>query len=167
MNADEWIERLGLRPHPEGGFFREVYRAAEGIAAVHLPPRFDGDRSFSTAIYYLLRSQDFGALHTVQQDELWHHYDGATLTLHIINAAGQHQTHRLGKDLAGGARPVLVIPASQLFGATVDEPDTYTLVGCTVAPGFDYRDFAMPPRADLLGRFPGHRELIERLTRVG
>lgn len=166
MTADEWITALQLRPHPEGGFFRETYRAAEGIKAEHLPPRFGGERSFCTAIYYLLRSQDFGALHTVKQDEVWHHYDGATVTLHVIDAEGKYSTMKLGRDLKLGATPQAALRGGLLFGATVDEPDSYALMGCTVSPGFDYRDFNMPGRAELLAKFPQQREVIERLTRA-
>jgi len=164
--ARQWIERLQLRPHPEGGYFRETYRSGEIVARAHLPARFGGDRAFSTAIYYLLESGDFSALHTIKQDEVWHFYDGSPLTVHVIDGDGTHSAIRLGRDIAAGEVPQAVVPAGRLFGARVEDAASFSLVGCTVAPGFDFADFAVPDRAQLLARYPQHRELIERLTRV-
>jgi predicted cupin superfamily sugar epimerase len=164
-NATLWIERLQLRPHPEGGYFCETYRAAEMVAHAALPERFRGDRAFSTAIYFLLHQHDFSALHRLKQDELWHFYDGSSLTIHIIDRAGRYSCLHLGRDIADGAVPQAVVPAGCLFGATVDDPSSYALVGCTVAPGFAFDDFEMPTRSQLLELYPQHRHLIERLTR--
>jgi uncharacterized protein len=162
-DARTWIERLGLARHPEGGWFRETYRAAEGIAAAHLPARFGGDRSFATMIYYLLESGDFSALHRIHQDEGWHFYDGSPLTLHLISPDGAYSTRRLGRG--DGLEPQALAPAGWYFAATVDGPASYSLVGCTVAPGFDFADFEMPPRAELCRLYPQLSEVIERLTR--
>ena len=161
--AREWIDRLGLLPHPEGGFYRETYRAAEGIARHALPERFSGDRAFSTAIYFLLTREDFSALHRIRQDEVWHHYDGDTLTIHVIDDAGDIAPIRLGKEPR--AVPQAVVLAGALFGASVEPPGEYALVGCTVAPGFDFADFELPPRADLLRDHAPHAAIIGRLTR--
>jgi predicted cupin superfamily sugar epimerase len=161
--AREWIDRLGLLPHPEGGFYRETYRAAEGIACEALPERFSGDRAFSTAIYFLLTREDFSALHRIRQDEVWHHYDGDTLTIHVIDGAAGYAPMRLGKEAP--AMPQAVVLAGALFGASVEPPGEYALVGCTVAPGFDFADFELPSRADLLRDHTSHAEVIGRLTR--
>ncbi|MFO0929765.1 MAG: cupin domain-containing protein [Gemmataceae bacterium] len=163
--SNDWIAALQLQRHPEGGWFRESYRAAERIPRTGLPARFDGDRSFSTMIYYLLEGQDFSALHHIRQDEGWHFYDGAPLVLHLLDPAGRYSTVRLGRNLDAGERPQAVAPAGWLFAATVADPLGYSLVGCTVAPGFEFADFAMPPRSELVARFPEHVEVIERLTR--
>jgi len=165
MTAYDWIDALQLQPHPEGGWFRETYRAGEKIARAHLPARFTGDRSFSTGIYFLLQGQDFSALHRIQQDEVWHHYDGGALVIAALDPAGQLSTLRLGKNVRAGERPQAVVPAGHLFGAYPADPSSFALVGCTVAPGFDFADFEMPPRAEILQAYPQHRELIERLTR--
>lgn len=165
MTAREWIDKLGLNRHPEGGWYRETYRSSEGISREHLPSRFDGDRVFSTAIYFLLESGDISALHRIRQDEVWHFYDGSPLTLHLISSEGEYSTLHLGRDLAAGQQPQVVTPTGFLFGATVDEPASFTLVGCTVAPGFDFADFEMPTREELCRLYPARRELIERLTR--
>src|SRR5690348_9464890 len=98
MTAQQWIEALQLREHPEGGFFREVYRADEAIARAYLPARFQSDHAFCTAIFYLLAGRDFSALHRIRQDEVWHHYDGAALTVHVIDPHGSYSALLLGKD---------------------------------------------------------------------
>jgi hypothetical protein len=164
-DARAWIDHLGLSRHPEGGWFRETYRSAERIARAHLPPRFTGDRAFATMIYYLLEGDDFSALHRIRQDEGWHFYDGSPLTLHLIAPDGSYSAVRLGRRPAHGERPQAVAPAGWLFAATVDEPGSFSLCGCTVAPGFDFADFEMPPRAELLRQLPQHGAIIERLTR--
>ena len=155
------VTALGLAPHPEGGFFRETFRAPLAIDAPQ------GSRSASTAIYFLLPAGSFSALHRVRSDEVWHHYDGDPVelyTLHDDVGDGEARVVRLGSDLARGDRPQVVVPAGVLQAA-VPVGKRFALCGCTVAPGFDFADFEMPSRAELLGRFPGTAELIERLTR--
>ncbi len=154
----EWIEKLELARHPEGGWFKEVYRAAETVPESALPDRFDGDRAFSTAIYFLLESDDFSAFHRIHQDEIWHFYAGSPLTVHCINEEGAYSQVHVGET------PMAVIPAGWTFGATVDVPGGFALLGCTVAPGFDFADFEMPTRAELLTDYPAHAAIIERLT---
>jgi uncharacterized protein len=163
--AQTWIDRLQLRRHPEGGWFRETYRSNEVVSRAALPARFGGDRAFSTAIYFLLDGEDFSALHRIKQDEVFHFYDGTALTLHVIDPAGKYATVKVGRDSASGELPQAVVQAGCIFGATVSDPGSYALVGCTVAPGFDFADFAMPGREELCRQFPEHRQVIERLTR--
>ena len=164
MTAKDWIAHLQLTPHPEGGFYREHYRSSELIARESLPARFGGDRHCSTSIYFLLTSSDISAFHRIKQDEIWHFYDGAPLTLHVIDTDGSYHSHVLGKDIATGAQPQLVIPAGCTFGAEVLAPDAFTLTGATVAPGFDFDDFEMPSRAALLSEYPQHQDIIQKLT---
>jgi predicted cupin superfamily sugar epimerase len=159
MNTShEWIEKLGLERHREGGWFREVYRSSETIPNSALPDRFDGDRTFSTAIYFLLESDDYSALHRIRQDEIWHFYAGSPLTVHCIDSDGAYSKVHVGES------PMAVIPAGWLFGATVDVPGGFALLGCTVAPGFEFADFEMPARGDLIAAYPEHTAIIERLT---
>ena len=165
-SAQEWIDRLQLRPHPEGGYFRESYRSRETIAQAHLPPRFTGDRAFSTAIYFLLAGDDFSALHRIRSDELWHFYDGGSLTITVITPDGELRTIHLGTDARAGQVPQAVVPAGCLFGSHVTDRHSYALVGCTVAPGFDFADFELPSRQELSALYPRHAKVIERLTRV-
>jgi len=164
-DAEHWIRVLQLQPHPEGGWFREEYRAPEKIPQDALPKRFGGERSFSTAIYFLLQANEVSHLHRIQQDEVWHFYDGAGLTVHVIDAAGNYSTIKLGRDIERGESLIGVVEAGSLFGASVHGAGDFSLVGCTVAPGFDFDDFELPPRAELLGAYPQHRAVIEILTR--
>lgn len=163
VTADEVIERLGLSVHPEGGFYAETFRAE--ALPVGLPGR--EQRSASTAIYFLLRAQDFSALHVVlSADEAWHHYLGDALELHCFDGGGQHRQVRLGADIAAGERPQHVVLRGELQAARVPPgPYGFALCGCTVAPGFEFSDFRMPGRAELLARLPRHAELVTALTR--
>lgn len=165
LTADDCIRLLGLRPHPEGGWYRETYRSAESIPGAALPGRYAGERPFATAIYFLLTSDTFSALHRIRSDEQWHFYAGCALTVHVIEPSGAFRTLRLGPRLERGESFQGVVPAGCWFGATVDAPGGFALVGCTVAPGFDFADFEMGERAALLRRHPAHQALIERLTR--
>jgi len=166
LGADEIIRLLALAPHVEGGFYRQTFRAAD--LPVPLPAR--GVRAASTAIYYLLRQGDFSAFHRVRSDEVWHHYAGAPLELHLLEPGG-HTVLALGTELSRGERPQAVVLAGVLQAARL-APDVsrriedFALVGCTVAPGFDFADFAVPSRAELLALFPSHRALVEELTRA-
>ena len=160
---EELIQSLQLQPHPEGGFYRETYRASEKIAPAHLPARFGGDRAFSTAIYFLLRSQDRSVFHRIQSDEVWHYYAGSTLSIYVLQQ-GRLVVHKLGAQPSRGESFQVVVPAGCWFGALVDEPSSFVLAGCTVAPGFDFADFEMAERDALLREFPDHHEIITRLT---
>jgi uncharacterized protein len=167
VKADFWIKRLGLISHPEGGYYRENYRSDEMIASEGLPVRFaGGGRAFSTAIYFLLAGRDFSAFHRLLSDELWHFYTGAPLTIHELNESGDYSRWTLGCDGEKGEAFQVVIKAGSWFGASLEETDSFALVGCTVAPGFDFRDFEMADRSELIRLYPGHRSLIEKLTRA-
>jgi predicted cupin superfamily sugar epimerase len=154
MTAAQWIAALGLEPHPEGGWFRETYRAREHIEASGLPARYGGPRSFSTSIYFLLEGTQFSAFHRLKSDELWHFHAGGSLQVWIIDEAGRLRTERVGPDPAAGDRLQLVLPAGTWFAARPLAAADYTLLGCTVAPGFDFADFELAGRAALAGRFP-------------
>jgi predicted cupin superfamily sugar epimerase len=164
-SADDWIDALSLQPHPEGGHYREVYRATERLEATALPSRFGSPRSFSTSIYFLLRAGETSALHRIRQDELWHFHDGDALVIHRIGPDGRHTAARLGLDVAAGDQPQRCVPAGDWFGAELATDGRFALVGCSVAPGFEFEDLEMAERADLSARFPEHAALIERLTR--
>jgi predicted cupin superfamily sugar epimerase len=167
LTADRLIQTLDLQPHPEGGFYRETYRAAETIAAGALPRRFGGDRTFSTAIYFLLRGDQFSAMHRIRCDELWHFYLGMSLEVVEITADGRLVVTRLGPDVAAGESPQAVIPTGHWFGARLAEPrpDAFALAGCTVAPGFDFTDLELARRDELVAVHPQHEPIIRALTR--
>lgn len=156
--AETLIRELELAPHPEGGYFRETYRARTLPFA--LPDR--GPRSASTAIYFLLAGSDFSAFHRVRSDEVWHHYAGAPLELHTLQPSG-HEVVVLGANIERGERPQYVVPAGVYQAARVQGAG-YALLGCTVAPGFDFADFELPPRAELAARFPTCAGIISELA---
>lgn len=162
--ALKWIKHLGLRPHPEGGFYRETYRAAGAIPARALPPSFDGSRVFSTAIYFLLAGRQRSTLHRIKSDEIWHFHRGGTLVIHLIDPKGRYSRIRLGSNPDKGDVLQAVVPAGCWFGARLASGCSYALVGCTVAPGFDFRDFELGDQAALIRRYPRHRRVIEELT---
>lgn len=166
MTASYWTDKLGLQPHPEGGHYRETYRCAEGVAGAHLPERFAGDRCFGTAIYFLLEGRQFSALHRIGSDELWHYYTGNSgLTVSMIAPDGELIEARLGQDSEAGEQFQAMVPSGSWFGARLCRADGFALVGCTVAPGFDFADFELGERAALTRQFPQHRAAIEALTR--
>jgi uncharacterized protein len=164
-NTEFWIRMLGLIKHPEGGYYRESYRADLTIASDALPPEYTGARVASTAIYFLLDGESFSAFHRIRSDELWHFYEGGSLTLHVIAPGGEYQEAVLGRHLEAGERLQAVVKGGCWFAAKVRDRDSFSVVGCTVAPGFDFQDFELGKRSQLLERYPQHRQLIERLTR--
>lgn len=163
--ADHWRNTLQLTRHVEGGSFRETYRAPLTIAREALPDTFAGARPASTAIYFLLEDGDFSAFHRIAADEMWHFYDGNTLHIYEIKPEGSLHVHRLGRDIAQGEQLQLVIPAGSWFASGVEETGGFALVGCTVAPGFDFADFELADRQELSKLFPQHAGLIALLTR--
>lgn len=162
--VQELVKRLELVRHPEGGWFRETYRSSEMIPARALPHRFGGGRAFSTAIYYLLESSDISALHRIKSDEVWHFYAGSALQIHCLFPDGSYQELRLGADPAAGEPFQVVVPAGCWFGAELAQ-EGFALVGCTVAPGFDFSDFEMAEAGLLCDRYPLYADLIMRMTR--
>lgn len=165
MTAEQIIQHLQLQPHPEGGFYREVYRSAGTIAAACLQPLFPGERHFATSIYYLLQKGDFSAVHRIRSDEIWHFYTGGTLWLHLIDTVGQYKCLPLGNTLTANTAFQVVMPAGVWFAAEPAPGTAFTLAGCTVSPGFDFRDFEMADKKNLALQFPQQREIIERLCR--
>lgn len=153
--AQDLIRLYGMKPHPEGGYYQETYRAKGKIAAL--------DRNYSTAIYYLLPGDARSRLHRLKWDELFHFYLGDPLVLVKISPEGEVATVRLGHDVTSGCVVQHVIPAGTWFGAYPDEGSEYCLIGCTVAPGFDFADFEVGEREDLLRRYPHAESLIRRL----
>lgn len=162
--ANQWIECLGLSPHPEGGFFSETYRSNLTIGQEQLGDGFSGPRASSTAIYYLLDDANFSAIHRISSDEMWHFYAGTPLRVEGLHPDGRRQDWILHNDPRVG-RPQGIVPAQTWFGSRLVEPNGYALVGCTVSPGFDFSDFEMADRISLISEFPEHSKWIESLTR--
>jgi uncharacterized protein len=162
-SARYWIDHLQLSPHPEGGYYRATYKADLTIAHSALPSTFGGNRAASTAIYFLLEEKDFSAFHRIAADEVWHFYAGSSLVVYVIDADGNASELHLGSE-AGEAFQA-VVKAGCWFASKLKEPSGFALVGCTVAPGFEFEDFELATRSELIGVYPAHRKLIEELTR--
>ena len=163
---EELIRRFDLKPHPEGGFFKETYRSEGKISEASLPKAYSGERNYATSIYFLLTSDMFSAFHKINQDEIWHFYAGTPLRIHCISKEGNYEAHDMGTDFDSNLVPQVVIPGGSWFAAETLHPNSYSFVGCSVAPGFDFDDFVLPTQKELLEKFPDHEPLIRRLTRI-
>ena len=159
-----WIEKLQLEAHPEGGYFRQTYRSDVMIAREALPAGFAGARAASTAIYFLLEGKKFSAFHRLRSDEVWHFYVGDPLVVHVISPEGEYSSILLGRDLEAGQALQGVVRAGCWFASHVADWNSFAVAGCTVAPGFDFEDFEMGRREELVAKYPQHRVLIEGLT---
>lgn len=166
MNAEYWIKHLGLSRHPEGGYYCATYKGDLTIPATALPPRFHGSRSASTAIYFLLAGTDFSAFHRLASDELWHFYAGNSLVVHVIDREGTASQLHLGDRPEDGESFQAAVKAGCWFGSRLKDGVGFALVGCTVAPGFEFEDFELAKRSELSAAYPQHEKLIRELTRV-
>ena len=165
QEVKEWVDRLDLQPHPEGGYFKESYRSDISLSQSVLGDDFAGDRNVCTGIYYLLTGHDFSALHRIASDEMWHFYAGSPLRVEGLHPDGTRQDWVLANDGYAGM-PQAIVPAGVWFGSRLVQSEGFALVGCTVAPGFDFADFEMAEREDLLRRFPEHSDWVTSLTRT-
>ncbi len=163
MNAEYWIEKLALEKHPEGGYFKETYRSQD---VLHLDDieRYKGARNSSTAIYYLLAGEQFSAFHQLKSDEIFHFYAGSTLLVHIINDQGEYSLLKLGQNPEQNEQLQLVIKQGCWFASQVEDVNSYSLIGCTVSPGFDFQDFLLGTKLTLIQLYPQHTTIIEKLT---
>ena len=161
--ARVYIKKLQLKKHPEGGYYREVYRSGEKILSDHLPNRYKSSRNFSTSIYFLLEGNQFSAFHQLKSDELWHFYDGSDLKVYIINPGGDLILRKLGRS--DDAEFQIAIEKHCWFAAEVEDKKSFSLFGCTVSPGFEFEDFELGKREFLIKKFPQHNTLIQKLTR--
>jgi len=187
-DAAYWIRHLELLPHPEGGYYRQTYRSGLLLPRPALPHGFSGDRAASTAIYFLLEEHNFSAFHRLRSDEMWHFYVGSPLVVNVIGADGSYSEIRLGSDPEAGEAFQATVKAGSWFGSRLADcaeaqldlqlaqqnkfPESkasskrFSLVGCTVAPGFDFEDFELAKRDELTRLYPQHRALIHSLTRM-
>ena len=161
------VERFGLRPHPEGGYFTEVYRSEMTVRHPAVADGGDPTRRAGTLIYYLLSGEQFSAFHRVKwTDEIWHLYAGGPLELHVIDADGRHVRNTLTGDVFAG-RPTVVVKAGEWQAARLAPGAGWAFGGCTVAPGFEFEDFEMPPADALIAKHPQHAALFRQLARQG
>jgi predicted cupin superfamily sugar epimerase len=159
VKPDNLIAQLSLERHPEGGWYRQTYRSSDTVNTAR------GPRAASTAIYFLLQGNDFSAMHRIASDEVWHFYLGSPLKVEAITSGGTVESFTLGANLAAGEVLQAYVPAGCWFGASLPEQG-WALVGCTVAPGFEFADFEMGDRNQLLHMFPYCEDVVLRLTRA-
>ena len=155
--ASALIARLSLEPHPEGGWYRETHRSAARVTT-----SAGLERSAATSIYFLLTSEAFSAFHRIASDETWHFYRGARLSIEIIAPDGVHERREIGANDVWQT----TVPAGAYFASHVDAAGGYALVGCDVAPGFEFDDFEIAERASLRAKYPAHASLVARFTRA-
>jgi predicted cupin superfamily sugar epimerase len=160
------VERFDLKPHPEGGYFREVYRSALPVEHPGIPAPGERARRAGSFIYFLLGPGDFSAFHRVRwTDEIWHLYSGGPIELHLLSGDGRHSRQLLSNDMRLG-EPTAVVPAGCWQAARLAPERKWGFGGCTVAPGFEFADFEMPRRAVLVEDYPAHAAIITELTRA-
>jgi len=160
--ASKYIKQLGLKKHPEGGYFREVYRSGEIILPKHLPGRYKTSRNFSTSIYFLLEGKQFSAFHLLQSDEIWHFYEGCPVIVYTIDKKGNLTLQKLGREKDCNFQ--MTIKNQNWFAAELADKKSFALFGCTVSPGFEFDDFKLGNREQLKRKFPQHASLINKLT---
>jgi predicted cupin superfamily sugar epimerase len=163
MTARQLIQQYELIAHPEGGHYRQTYRSIGQIPKTVLPSGFHNDRCYSTAIYFLLEGKEFSAFHRIASDEVWHFYAGTGLVIYVIHKDGRGEVLKLGNDPEKGFHFQQVVPAGAWFASRPAEDNNFSFAGCTVAPGFDFEDFEMADRSEMLQEYPQHREWIEAL----
>ena len=165
LSAKELISRYHLQPHPEGGYYAQTYKSEETIAATALSNRFTGDRNLSTAIYFLLEQKDFSAFHRIKSDELWHFYAGGGLHIYVIHPDGKGEELKLGDDIQNGYSFQQCVPAGCWFASAPINVDSFSFVGCTVSPGFNFDDFELAEKELLIEKFPHYKGWINKLCR--
>ena len=156
-NAQYWIDTLALEPHPEGGYYREVYRSSGSFT----PNEIGAERTYATSIYFLIERDNVSHFHSIKQDELWFYHAGAALSVYAISSSGALDEMVIGRETNKGQVLQAVIPAGAIFGSK--STGDYSLVSCVVAPGFDFRDFILYPKKDLMERFPELLDIIQEL----
>lgn len=165
MTVETLVKELDLLPHPEGGYYKETYRSEGKIPQSYLSPDFNGDRNMATGIYFLIEKGNFSALHKIKSDETWHFYYGDALEVIEINEQGILTITKIGSHLLQGETFQYTVKANTWFGSRVGENGIFSLVGCTVYPGFDFNDFELASRHLLIQLFPQHTNIITELTR--
>ncbi len=164
-DAQYFVGKFQMQLHPEGGWFKETYRSDEIILKEHLPNRFSDGRSFCTAIYFLLEGKQFSSFHRIKSDEMWHFYAGDALDVFVIDEEGKLEVIKIGSDLENGEKFQHVVKAGCWFASQPAKEHSFSLVGCTVAPGFDFEDFELAKANVLAKEFPQHKTIIRKLCK--
>ncbi|MGG3503956.1 MULTISPECIES: cupin domain-containing protein [Paenibacillus] len=163
-DAEYYISKLGLEPHPEGGYYKRTFESEEKTSDQELSVSFEGTRLLYTSIYFLLGSNDLSHFHRLKSDELWYYHAGGPLTVHVIDENGEYKEFKLGINLDKGEVPQVLVPKNCIFGSSVKDQDTFSLVGCMVSPGFEFRDFELFTQDELFAKYPQHKDVIMKLA---
>ncbi|MGE7118855.1 cupin domain-containing protein [Peribacillus sp. NPDC046944] len=163
-DANYYVTKLGMEPHPEGGFYKRTFESEERTSDQELSVEFEGKRKLYTSIFFLLGSNDISHLHRLKSDELWYYHAGSPLTIHVIDEKGDYKERKLGINLDEGEIPQVLVPKNSIFGSSVMDEDTFSLVGCMVSPGFEFQDFELFTQEELLSKYPQHRDVITKLA---
>jgi predicted cupin superfamily sugar epimerase len=159
-SKQEYIEHLNLETHPEGGWFKETYHSDEKYYA----SESNGERYYYTSIMFLIDNDNPSHFHRLNHDELWFYHDGQNMFVHCIYPNGEYKAIKLGNDINKGELPQFMVPKGTIFASSVDGKDDFALVSCVVSPGFDYADFELMHKSDLLTKYPNLETVIKRLT---
>lgn len=159
MNKSDYINHLHLQPHPEGGWYRQVYHSADTFA----PATVNKARYYYTSIYFLLDASSPSHFHRLKHDELWYYHAGDPITIYSLYPNGSSNQVILGPHLDKGEQLQYRVSAGVIFGSAVNA-DGFSLVSCAVAPGFDYHDFEIFDQKTLLAKYPQNRDVIEKLA---
>jgi predicted cupin superfamily sugar epimerase len=162
--AEVWVQELGMTAHPEGGFYKEVYRSKDTLSTGQLPERYPSARALGTSIFYLLRQGERSVFHRLISDELWYYHSGGPLEIIEITPEGQLIATRLGPNILAGEVLQHCVPKGHWFGARPLKNTEYSLLGCVVFPGFEFEDFELAEQQTLVSQYPQHRTVIEQLT---
>jgi len=160
--SSSWIQYLGLTPHPEGGYFKEIYRNENLISDVELMQTYSGKRNLASSIYFMLESGQVSKLHRLKSDEIWYFHYGAPIKVHVFD--NQYSTYVLGTNYQLNDLLQLIIPAGAIFGAEVIGTEAFGIVGCMVSPGFHFDDFEFVSFQEMKTLFPTYESIIEKLT---
>ena len=162
--AEKIIKALNLSQHPEGGYYREIYRS-EFLTGQANQLEFKEKRNLATSIYFLLQEKQVSHFHQLTSDEIWYFHAGCSVKIYTIDKVGNLKISKLGADIAREEKPQIIIPAGVIFGAEITDKESFALIGCLVAPGFEFKDFRLFTRKELLDMFVQHTEIIYKLTK--
>ncbi|MFW6202658.1 MAG: cupin domain-containing protein [Marinilabilia sp.] len=161
--AEYFISKLGLEPHPEGGYFSQIYKSDWQVADEHLPVAYGSERSLYSTIYFLLCAGQVSHFHRLRSDEVMFYHYGTSLELYMIDENGNLSVSSLGMDIEKGDRPQALVPAGTVFCGIPRERDRFSLVSTMVAPAFEYDDFELFQTREVCEMFPHLRGTLEGL----
>ncbi len=160
---DYWVKNLEMSAHPEGGYYSVEYVSPHKISDNELEISFKGQRALASSIYFLIEEGNVSNFHRLTSDEIWYYHDGEPLTVAVITPSGEYISYEIGLDFEKGQRPQVLVPAGSIFGSYPTKD--YSLVSCMVSYAFEFEDFELFKRDDLVKMYPEHVEIINKLTR--